>query len=587
MDLRDSTVQPNSKVNFTTTSALLRNMLVDPLLERYSCITVYIGSDTNVALGASGELLLGLLRRRLGVVDQRDLRVVVVTKVAIDVPVYMRYFESYIGCVHFSCPYFPIQALFLDQPCPDYLVACLELVYSLLDKDTRNILVYVPTRADTAWMEEQLSSRRKDLSVVLVHEQTSIQAHYEHMKQHSKRRLVVVSTHVGENAMYYFPRIDVVIDCMLARLPGYDMDTYRHTLCIEPVSQSRAIQRANRAGRDQVGKVFRLCTEHDFLHVLSKRDVPEMQRRDLTSMLLQMKSLGVSNVLVFPYLNAPPAKAVVRALEELSGLGAIDDEGELTRLGVQLASLPMDPYLGRMLLCAVLEEKCALEGLTLAAMLSIGGSPFLNVGFCAYANQSKDKSDLGITFLGAKQGDHPLLVNIYSYFIKAEKQRAGETFCREYGLSIKKLRQARSMFEYLNRVVQRVIKSTCSDVVDMNASCGEDPLPFLRCVLAGKFGNIAKLGSNGGYTTLRDGIQVHLHPTCTFSKFGAPPMWICFDSATKQDKKIYLHTCSQIDPNDVIKCAPRMYTLMGSSAVTASKKPPIKDGASFMDSLFG
>lgn len=142
------------------------------------------------------------------------------------------------------------------------------------------------------------------------------------------------------------------------------------TLAVVPASKASINQRAGRAGRTSAGKCFRLFPE-SVLDTLQASTTPEICRSDISLLILQLKALGIDNVLRFDFMTPPPSSMLVRALEFLYNLGALDKEGQLTKpLGVQMAELPVDPMMAKILLDSP-SYGCSNEILTIAAMTQV------------------------------------------------------------------------------------------------------------------------------------------------------------------------------------------------------------------------
>jgi len=192
----------------------------------------------------------------------------------------------------------------------------------------------------------------------------------EQMKvfQPHQRRRIVLATNVAETSLTV-PGIRYVIDPGMARMSRYNARTKVQRLPIERISQASADQRKGRCGRVGPGVCVRLYSEEDFAGRPVYTD-PEILRTNLSAVILQMKAFGLGNVQDFPFIDPPDYRAVRDGYATLHELGAIDDRNELTRLGHQLARLPVDPRLGRMVLAAI-EEDCVEEVLIIASALAI------------------------------------------------------------------------------------------------------------------------------------------------------------------------------------------------------------------------
>ena len=162
-------------------------------------------------------------------------------------------------------------------------------------------------------------------------------------------RKIVVATNIAETSVT-INGIVYVIDCGFVKLPAYNHECGIEALLVIPESQASANQRAGRAGRVRSGKAFRLFPEEQFER-LPEQTVPEMQRSDMAGVILKLKALGINNVLRFDFLDSPPAQNMIRGLEILYGLGAIDSDCQLTNpLGLYMAEFPLQPMYAKLLL---------------------------------------------------------------------------------------------------------------------------------------------------------------------------------------------------------------------------------------------
>lgn len=119
------------------------------------------------------------------------------------------------------------------------------------------------------------------------------------------------------------------------------------SLIVTPISKASANQRAGRAGRVAPGKCFRLYTAFSYQQELDDTTIPEIQRTNLGNVVLMLKSLGINDLIHFDFMDPPPAETLIRALEQLYALGALNDEGDLTKLGRRMAEFPLDPMLSK------------------------------------------------------------------------------------------------------------------------------------------------------------------------------------------------------------------------------------------------
>lgn len=226
-------------------------------------------------------------------------------------------------------------------------------------------------------------------------------------------RKVVVATNIAETSIT-IEGVVYVIDSCFVKLKWYNPDTNADVLIIREISKASAEQRAGRAGRTRPGQCYRLCTEQDFRTKLSENTPPEMQRTDLASAVLQLKALGIDNIVRFEFPSAPPSKNLVASLELLYALGAIDDSGQLTRpLGEQMSELPIHPTLSKMLLSSG-QFGCSKEIAIIVAMLQIESIFVQPTGLMTKARVAKRNFEVA-------EGDHLTLLNVFNAFVENGK----------------------------------------------------------------------------------------------------------------------------------------------------------------------
>ena len=195
-------------------------------------------------------------------------------------------------------------------------------------------------------------------------------------------RYQVIATNIAETSLT-IDGICFVVDTGFCKQKSFNPRTGMESLIVTPVSQAGANQRAGRSGRTQAGKCFRLFTAWSFQHELPENTVPEIQRTNLSNVVLMLKSLGINDLIHFDFMDPPPAETLIRALEQLYALGSLNDSGELTKLGRRMAEFPTDPQQSKMLIASE-KYKCAEECLTICCMLDVGGTSRLHTVYTVY-----------------------------------------------------------------------------------------------------------------------------------------------------------------------------------------------------------
>ena len=354
-------------------------------------------------------------------------------------------------------------------------------------------------------------------------------------------RKVVVATNIAETSLT-IDGICFVIDPGFSKQKSYNPRSGMESLIVTPISKAGANQRSGRAGRTAPGKCFRLYTAWSFQHELDENPVPEIQRTNLGSVVLMLKSLGINDLLHFDFMDAPPPETLIRALEQLYALGALNDRGELTKLGRRMAEFPLDPQQSKALIKSE-EYGCSEEILTVMSMLSIGASIFY---------RPKDKAIHADTakanFARGGGGDHVALMNVYNQW--AETNYSTQ-WCYENYVQVRSLKKARDIREQLDGLCERVEVEKCSNA--------EDTAMIRKAVCAGYFYNTAKLDKSGHYKTVKHAHTVHIHPSSALAKDDEDkPRWLLYHELAFTSKE-YMRSCIPVKPQWLIEIAPHFY----------------------------
>ncbi|MEY3970875.1 MAG: hypothetical protein RLZZ80_573 [Pseudomonadota bacterium] len=371
-DRTDSGMQ----IKLMTDGVLLAETQSDPDLRRYDTIIIDEAHERSLNI----DFLLGYLRELL--VRRTDLRLII-TSATLDSDKFSKHFDLGQGpapVVSVSGRLFPVEMRWRppanDQQEPvDQVIEGIE--EALHDRPVgggpSDVLVFLPGEREIRAVAEALVDRQRGWPAS---QQVDIlplfgrlaQADQEKLFQSAKRRRVVLATNIAETSLTV-PGIGMVVDTGLARVKRYRTKGKVEQLQVEPISQSQAAQRSGRAGRLGPGICIRLYAEDEFLQRPVHAD-PEIRRSSLASVLLRMKSLGLADPTVFPFVDPPARRAIADGLALLQELQAVDRQGDLTPIGRLLADLPMDPRLGRMLVAARY-HLCLTEVLVVVAALSI------------------------------------------------------------------------------------------------------------------------------------------------------------------------------------------------------------------------
>lgn len=325
---------------------------------------------------------------------------------------------------------------------------------------------------------------------------------------------------------------------------------------VTPVSKASARQRAGRAGRVEPGKCFRLYTERAFSD-LQDTQPPEIRRCHLASVVLQLKAMGISNVANFEFMDAPPRAAILRALEQLYALGALDDSGELSEpLGRQMAVLPLEPMAAKMVLRSD-AHGCTREAIALAAMMSVDAI------FVSRRAQHQQAA-AARRRLGAAHGDHLTLLNVYRAFSEVPKGSAS-AWCRDRFVSRRALLKAQS-------VAAQLVGYCAQAGVDADASCGSNLEALRRCLAEGFFLHAARATPDGAYKCLANGQVVAVHPSSVLAAQQASQRPSCvIYSELVRTTKVWMRDVTAIEARWLAELAPRYYATAPATVDTASR----------------
>lgn len=368
------TLAPGASVKLMTDGILLAETQSDPLLLAYDTLIIDEAHERSLNI----DFLLGYIRQILP--RRPDLKVII-TSATIDAQRFADHFADARGrpapVLTVSGRTYPVEIRwrpFEEKKDFDLNDAIADAVDELWAGGRGgDILVFLPGEREIREAADHLRRHLQHSPVLRSSQVLPLFARQSQADQdrifdgHTGRR-IVLATNVAETSLTV-PGIHFVIDAGTARVKRYALRTKVEQLMVEPISQAAANQRAGRCGRVADGVCIRLYAEEDFQQRPAFTD-PEILRSSLAGVILRMKSLGLGDVVNFPFLQAPSGRAIADGYQLLAELGAVDERGELLPLGRELARLPLDPRVGRMMLEARTRGALA-EVLVIAAALSV------------------------------------------------------------------------------------------------------------------------------------------------------------------------------------------------------------------------
>jgi ATP-dependent helicase HrpA len=546
----------DTRVKFMTDGILLAEIQSDPMLRAYSALILDEAHERSLNIDFLLGYLQGLLRKR------GDLKLII-TSATIDTETFSKAFGG-APIIEVSGRLWPVEIRYAPiethaRPGEEadelsHIEAAVRATEdALIESESGDVLVFMPTERDIRDTRELLEGSLGASAEVISLFGRMPAAEQQRIFAPGPRRRVIVATNIAETSLT-LPRIRYVIDAGLSRMSRYNPRTRTKRLPVEEISQSSANQRAGRAGRVQDGTCIRLYDEDDF----AKRPrftQPEIQRANLAEVILRMKAFRLGDIETFPFINPPVSAAVRAGYQLLHELGALNDNNELTGLGHELARLPVDPTLGRMLLQAR-AEKALPEILIIAAGLSVPDP----------RERPEDQKEAAAAAHRAffdPDSDFLTLLNIWRAAPEAESKSSGNTlrrFCKANFLSLSRMREWRDIYRQLAETMDE-------DAPKSRKVEGAAAYPAMhRAILTGLLGHIAQRKERNTYQASGNR-QVTLFPGSNVyerrdkpKKGAAPkaeekmrqPLWIMAGEIV-ETSQLFARTVAGINPDWIVE----------------------------------
>ncbi|CAN8274636.1 unnamed protein product [Cochlearia groenlandica] len=548
----DHTTSGVTSVKFLTDGVLIREMMEDPLLTKYSVIMVDEAHERSI----STDILLGLLKK----IQRRrpELRLII-SSATIEAKAMSNFFNTSKkrqatgpklepAILSVEGRGFSVKIHYVEEPVSDYIRSVVSTILLINEREPPgDVLVFMTGQDDIETaiklLAEEAHSNQKNsaglLPLPLYSGLSRAEQELIFTPTPRGKRKVILSTNIAETSLT-LEGVVYVIDSGFSKQKFYNPISDIESLVVAPISKASARQRSGRAGRVRPGKCYRLYTEEYFLNQMPGDGIPEMQRSNLVSTVIQLKALGIDNILGFDWPAPPSPEAMIRALEVLYSLQILDDDAKLTSpTGFQVAELPLDPMISKMILASS-ELGCSDEIITIAAVLSIQSVWVISRG----VQREQDEAKLRFA---AAEGDHVTFLNVYKGFLESKKS---SQWCYKNFLNYQSMKKVVEIRDQLKRIARRLGITL--------KSCDRDMDAVRKAVTAGFFANACRLEphSNGVYKTIRGSEEVYIHPSSIL--FRVNPKWVVYQSIVSTERQ-YMRNVVTINPCWLTEVAPHFY----------------------------
>jgi ATP-dependent helicase HrpA len=493
-------VGPRSYIKLMTDGILLAETQGDRELRQYDTLIIDEAHERSLNI----DFLLGYIKQLLP--RRPDLKLII-TSATIDAERFSKHFDG-APVIEVSGRLYPVETRYrpADAEEDDYDLdqAIVDAVDELAHLGQGDVLVFLPGEREIREAAEalrkhsfdKLRTGALDTEILPLFARLSVSEQERVFKPHGGRR-IVLATNVAETSLTV-PGVRYVVDSGLARVKRYSYRNKVEQLRVENISQAAAKQRAGRCGRVASGVCIRLCGEDEFNLRPAFTD-PEVLRSSLANVILRMKALGLGEVEEFPFIDPPAPKAIQDGYALLAELGAVDEARELTETGRQLAKLPVDPRIGRMVLAARSENALA-EVLIIAAALSVR-DPRERPGESAGAADEAQKR------FNDEKSDFLAWLKLWKFFEEAlahkKSGRKLHEVCRDHFVSFTRMREWRDIHAQLKELV-----------AELGWKISQTPATYQqihRSLLAGLLGNAGMKSEEANYLGAR-GMRFWVHP---------------------------------------------------------------------------
>ena len=528
-----------TKIKYMTDGVLLRESLNDTDLDMYSAIIMDEAHERSL----NTDVLFGILKKVVS--RRRDLKLIVTSATMNS----QKFAEFFGNAPIYNIPgrTFQVTYNFSKTMHEDYVDAAVKKAIEVhLQYPLGDILVFMTGQEDIEATCLLLHERLKMLGdsvpkIVILPIYSQLPSDYQaRIFQKTEYRKCIIATNIAETSLT-LDGVKYVIDTGLCKLKVYNPKIGMDALRVTPISQANANQRGGRAGRTGPGTCFRLYTDHAFRSEMWENNIPEIQRTNLSNVVLLLKSLKIDNLLEFDFMDPPPQDTILNSMYQLWMLGALDNNGDLTETGKIMVEFPLDPPLSKILIVSSVYG-CSSEIATIVSMLSVSTIFYRPKDHESEADSAREK-------FFVPESDHLTLLNVYE---KWKASGYSSEWANEHYIHVKSLRKVREVRQQLLYIMQNnhITLSSCENDWDV----------IRKCICSGYFHNATKLKGIGEYVNLRTGIPCVLHPSSSIYSLGYTPDYCIYHELIMTSKE-YMSCVTAIDPMWLVELAPLFFSV--------------------------
>lgn len=544
-------------LKYMTDGMLLREFMTEPDLAGYSALMIDEAHERTVHTDILLALVKDLSRER------PDLKLLI-SSATMNAEKFAQYFDD---APIFNIPgrRYPVDIYYTPAPEANYLAAAITTTFQIhTTQGAGDILIFLTGQDEIEAAEleisetaKKLGNRVKELVICPIYANlpSELQSKIFEPTPEGARK-VVLATNIAETSLT-IDGIVYVIDPGYVKENVYNPQTGMSNLVVVPCSRASANQRSGRAGRVGPGKCFRLYTKFAYMNEMDESTMPEIQRTNLNGVVLQLKSLGINELLDFDFMDPPPTEALIGALNQLFALQGLNHKGELTKMGRQMAEFPTDPMLAKAVLAAD-KEGCVDEVLSIVSMLGEASALFFR------PKDKKIHADSARNRFTIKDGgDHVTLLNVWNQWVDSD---FSPVWSKENFLQQRSLTRARDVRDQLAKLCERVEVAP--------SSCGSNNLrPIKRAITAGFFPNAARLQKSGdGYRTVKNNTSVWIHPSSVLMAVDPPEKMVVYFELVQTTKE-YMRSVMPIEARWLAELAPHFHKKKDVEELEEKKMP--------------